>query len=335
MTDRDRGSSRRKEGGYTLLELLAVMMILSVLMGIGVGFLKAGGNPLDRAALQVRDLLRAARARARFLGASTRVTIRTTDPEEGSVSVRAFALVPVAEWNFETRGFGPRGEILAGRVEEGRGRFGNGLVLTGEGGKPGFFLPASEARTLDPRRGFSLQADWKPESVESCILFRLGRSLSLGVAPSGVLEAAVLLTGERGEPGRRVLLKGFRPVLPGAWTHLRLFSDGERLVLEKDGVEEAVADLGNEIWLDREGEFTISEPSDPANGIVDEVVYDAFTEIARVDLPPGLRIQAPESLVFAPDGRLDRRLHPDAPILLLTFEDQREEIRFDAGGMPR
>lgn len=103
-TSRQKPTERtgRSAPGFTLLELIIVMMILSTLFGVGVGAFRSLTNPDQQARQQIGDALHSARLFARSEGAAAQVLV---SPEQQTVSV--WGLRRIGDWHFETAdGFG-------------------------------------------------------------------------------------------------------------------------------------------------------------------------------------------------------------------------------------
>jgi len=117
----------RMERGYTLIELLTVLMILSIIFGYSASFVQrfGEGQNISVAASQVSSVVRAARNFSRSSGLASRVHV---DPDSGRVS--AFGFENVASWDFESLESVPDGSRLGASAAI-AGAFGENAEVTG------------------------------------------------------------------------------------------------------------------------------------------------------------------------------------------------------------
>ena len=339
--------------GYTLIEILVVILIISSIAGIGVGILTRGGPALDRAATLLRDHARFARSQARMYRAPSRLIITPTpgrkkaaastsdvEIEDPTYSVRVVALRSVAEWNFDhgkaggTRGIG--GDLVGGVIDSGD-RFGKGLFIPDDAPEaPGVRLDARTIPSFDLRRGFLVRCDVKLRQRGACNVVRLGETFELGVEAGGRLTGAATMSMGTAKGRRRVTVRGVRRVPLHRWFKIELACDGREIRLSLDFVLEAAEPAPEECWLDPRAVWTISDGGAPVPGAIDTVELFAFDQISAEELPQFVEVaQGPGILCFDRDGRVDRREHGGLPSYLLRLEEQEERIEFELGGLTR
>src|SRR5690606_28938207 len=102
--------------GFTLLELLAVMALLGILTGLGVGMLQRRGDDLEQALRLVRNQVRVAALTARTRRLPAEVVVKPAGPT-GLASVEARVLRPIGNWHMEETTRGDDDAGLESRVE--------------------------------------------------------------------------------------------------------------------------------------------------------------------------------------------------------------------------
>src|SRR5438132_13633192 len=119
-------STGRARAGMTLIELIAVVVIFSLLLGLSVYFLKNANRDLgvNASANTVQSVLRGAHQLARSNAAPAWVVLATKEN-----SVYLLAKETVGEWHLEdaTGAFGKAATITGGKVVP--GRVGTGILL--------------------------------------------------------------------------------------------------------------------------------------------------------------------------------------------------------------
>lgn len=336
--------------GFTLIELLIVLGLIAVLLGLGAGLLTRRSSDLELSTRTLRDLVRTARASARFYQSPARLVLepplRTTAPTQGASdelvrrTLRVLSVRPVSEWNFDLTGANGTGGILgtmgAAHIEEG-GRFGHALVPDPAGGQPGVFVRASEYSAFDLRLGFVVRCDLWLESRDASTILRLGPSFELAMNQQGFAEARVTFA-QAGQAGRTTRLRGLRPLPLRQWFRLQLGYDGKSLTLLRDGIEEDERPGDGLVWIAPEAEFWISAGDTPVPGRIDSVELFAYETVAEFELPEFIEFtQAPAALHFAPSGSLDPRHHDSPPLYALTLlgTELAAEVRVELGGLPQ
>ena len=160
--------------GFTLVELLVVISILSVLMGVGLGVV-GRLRPSERAIPGVlRARLAAARSQARSLGAPSWVRFQAgPDAAQETLFLESASWTPLVSFSFEE---GARGAFgLIGTMEGGKvvaeGRYGQGLAHE-KPGAPGLSLETAGREHLALERGFLVRVDVLPAERRAMVLVR-------------------------------------------------------------------------------------------------------------------------------------------------------------------
>lgn len=329
-----RARSERRNGwaGFTLLELLVVIALLTLLAGLGAGaYQMARRNySLSAAASHVEGLLQAARNTAVSGGMPVRVVV-----DAPARTFTAHALENLGEWSFESDR-GPLGDPV--RLEGARyvseGYIGRAVDL-GAGGyvdcgnssrydvRAGLHAearvyparPLSDPAPADPRRGS------RRTPTASTVLAK-GEAYSLGITPDGALEGRIGDYRVRTAP---------RVVLPGRWTRVTLRFDGEvslladgirRPALAADGETPGRSrrrDSPKSIPLD-DGPLTIGSPAHSFPGRIDEVRLRGLVEPLQYHLDPTFSVLGwKKEIHFDDRGHLDSRFH-ERPVRIVLHE---------------
>lgn len=334
---------RLRQGGYTLLELMVVIVLISGLAGIGLAMLTRTGNDLETATSLVRDFARLARSHARFYRAPARVVLDPPPKEKAAEdelrSIEVMALQPVVEWNFEggrasgSRGFG--GDLGGAVIDDG-GRFGMGLFPDADEGRSGLTLDVRTLAAFDLREGFLVRCDVKLDERAAGTVLRLGEAFELQIDLAGRARGEVTLARQAGQAGRRIVLQGARRIPLRTWVKLELSVDGQRARLLHDFLEEASEPVRELCYRDPEAQFVISDGGRPVRGAIDTVEVFAFQTVASQELPEFVEIPSgPPVLHFDAEGMIDRRAHSVLPVYRLVLEQSEEVVRFERGGLPR
>ncbi len=317
--------------GFTLLEMIAVLTIVAVLLGLGIGFLQRGSTDLDLARAILRDQIRLAQttARARTLPTEVRILPAANDDLRGHVQARV--LTPVGHWHCE-----PDERWLAAALQpaisgryEPAGRFGQALrpdpdrrqalLSVATGGKPLF----------DLAEGFALRLEVLPEQRHSATVARLGRAFVLALDNELVPELRCTLAGSGGRPGTTVAVKARIPLQLAQWTTLEAVHDGRTLALYIEGREAGSAAAAGRPYQANSDLFEVSTGDAAFAGVVDEIQLLAYELGPMQDLPPETTVDGPPRTVA-----FGRRGDLVAPVTFtLVVREERVRLTVGPGGI--
>ncbi len=336
-----RQSAKAPGSGFTLMEVLVVMTIISVVLGISAGMLARAGRAgvLDGAARVTRVALQRARALSRTEGILSRVTLTPFNEKTGRRANIAASWSRIAgSWHFDDTGpdLGLGGNqifarIVGGSPCDGRVRGGVRLVAAGRISAPSIL----EAPTHDPEHGFTIELDIKPDGAGRVVAFGGGTqsgvsSFAIHVDDDGSLSAFVTTQPE----GYVAKLKTSPGVIEmGEWARVGLFYDGVDVALTAHGVIEARVQEVRLVEVPPDGALTIGGFS----GIVDEVLYRTASEDEPFELEPGVdfKFTAPLTVRFDGEGRLNERFHRERVTIQLTHEAKTATVTVDLAGVIR
>lgn len=272
--------------GFTLLELLVVIGVISVLVGLGIGYL-GRSDPQAIAASILAGARREAQMTARAEGVPTEVQVRPGGGR-GPATVQARLLEPVVTFHFE-----PAQPVLderlrpelAGRDVE-SGRFGHARRPV-EGEKLPLLRWRVDPAVADLRDGFVLRVDLLLERRDACVVAELPPLLDVRLDEALRPRARVRL---RGDGGENVLaaVGGELPVPLARWTTLEFGCDGETAWLAVDGREDGRAPATGTPLVEPDAQFVLSPANAPVPGTVDELRWLVFAFAPPQDLPPEL-----------------------------------------------
>ncbi len=320
---------RRAGRGFTLVELVAVMAIVVLLLGIGVGLI-ARLRVADRAAIGiVQNVLRSARNWSVAREAPARVRI-----DVAGSTIQSFGMNVIGTWHFEDmpiRGaFGSEGLSLGGEIVA-DGFTGSALSFAGQPPRSRVDIPVQLDPAFDLSRGFSIACAVRLAGQGSGALLEIGESAGLAVNEDGGLRAwfAPVIVQEDGEArrGSRVSLStdgGF--LRPNRWSEIEFQYDRVNMRVLVDGAVVAMLAESTPVWK-VEAPLSISPSNAAFPGAIDALVVSAVASEERRALPKSVEFaaDAPREIVFASGGGLDRVVHREPVKLNLKFEDGREE----------
>jgi prepilin-type N-terminal cleavage/methylation domain-containing protein len=242
-----------RRSGLTLLELLAVVVIFSLLLGFTVAILQGANQDLgvNASANHVVALLRAAHERARSESSPAWVLL---DPAENTV--RTLVKETVGEWHLEegegTGAFGRDARISGGTAVP--GRVGKGVLLGASGSISGGEVPVYE-----PGQGVSIELWYLRRSGRvRALLASVGNLVEIASEPDGRVSA---------KAGALSIGSGTNRVPLEAWCRLQFVHSGREARLSLNGREVA---RGAGV-LDWPGPLPFTVGGQGFAGIVDEI----------------------------------------------------------------
>lgn len=293
--------------GFTLLELLVVIGIISVLTGLSVGYL-GRIEPKELAASMVAGELRRAQLTARAEGVGTEVVVspgRTDEP----ATVRARLLEPVATFGFEP-GAPVLDEVLRpvlGGRDVSNGRFGHARAPLLDERNPLLRWPVTPA-VLNLRDGFLCRCDLWLERRAPATVLRLPPAVELTLDEDLRPRARFRLRALGTDGTTAATVVGGIGLPVGRWCTVDVACDGEQAWLTVDGREVARGPAEGMPMQEGEGSFEVSPNEAPLPGIVDEVRWFVFTWAPPQTLP---QVLVPKQTYrFAFDSRGDPVAEP-------------------------
>lgn len=294
----------RESKGFTLLELLAVIIIFSMMIGFSVYFLRGAGKDLgvDAAANQVAAQLSAAHQLSRSQNAPAAVIV---DAKANTIAM--LLRETVGEWHFEdpqSRGaFGKDCRIQGGSAVP--GKVGQGIRLTGSAS-----IQCMEVPVFAPDQGFALELWFKRQPGRG-----RGRLASIGTRIEVFCEPDGSFSARAG--GLQVSSGNARLPLE-AWCHVQLVHSGRdlRLILNRN----AFAPVPGRMEWGAAETLLVGDPKTGPSGVVDEVRLSLVLPRDTFTLPAEASFELPASaapateLVISFDS--EGRLEAPAPVKL-------------------
>lgn len=288
-----------RERGVTLIELLVVLMVISVLLGLGVGAFS--GLHLsyqgDAAIERVKSCLRRTRNFAVAEGTTARVTF---DKAAGTVTGAGLSCVALFHLEDDTGAYDRKLSLSGGSLVP-DGRYGSGLRLAagveaGTEGRPSDADPSGVAAEI-----------WvRPESASGGTLLSLGTSWRLSLGAGNILEAEC----DTAEGPISVAAPAASRLPIGRYSRVGFVYDRASLRLSIDGAEIASEPGTAPLRRDRSAPLRVGAAGEPFEGVVDEVKVHAVSGRETQKLPPDVAIaSAPPFIQFDATGKLDPRVH--------------------------
>lgn len=327
--------TRRREGGFTLMELMVTMAIAASLMGLGAGlFLSMGKRTAAENALaSVSSLVVGVRnASSRF------PAMLVVDPQAGTV--QGMSQEVRQELHFDPRAMpgsptpvvasgieGRDCDLVGNRVEPAAGRVGGALRL--EGGR----IDCGKYAAYDVTDGLTVELWMKLDALGSAELVTKGDALRVRLESGSNVTATVAVQDERGM--EKVSATAQVPgIVRGKWFGLRVAYDRTELSI--------ATDLGfGWVVRGRKAESRRLQPSpDDAlaiggiSGFLDDVRFAGVHAAQPITVPPGVKLVGDKPYVIHfTGGRLDPAVHLGVQRVAIESSGRRTTLEIAQNGM--
>jgi prepilin-type N-terminal cleavage/methylation domain-containing protein len=318
--------ARASLSGMTLLEVLAVIVIFSMLLGFSVLFFRNANRDLGVAASanSAISMIRGVRQRARGNAAPAWVVLSTKEN-----SVYALVKETVGEWHFEdavsTGAFGHNATLKGGILVP--GRVGQGVRLAG-----GQTIDCGTIPNQSPDQGLSIEF-WflRKTGGGQGVLCTIGKNVEITIDQAGAVTARV---------GGLVATSNGIGIPLDAWCYLQLIYPGReiRLLLNRNPV---YTQAGKTHWVS-DDHLVMGDSRSGQTIIVDELrvglilpqdtVYLASESV--FEFPPGFQVPPNGEVVIAFDGegRLDPAVHSKPVAFTIKSPTDRRDITVGLSG---
>ena len=324
--------ARRSKDGFTLIELVVVIVLLSGLMGMSIVLLTNAERDLGvrAAADQLMATLRSVREFARSEGVAAWVVLDKGDPP----AMYSLRRNTVGMWHFESRnGSSSPGafdqDALLTRVNSVQGRLGNAFAL-----RRNSTIRCGEIPIRVPGAGISVDF-WLyryPSSGEQTI-FSIGEDFVMQVVGEGRLRARI---GDLRLAASRGLIIPFE-----AWVQILFLYNGQEARLFANGVPVSTK-RGKAEWA-RNSPLVIGGKTRSVVGIIDEFRIGLILPGNRYELPGEVEFDFPKGTLrpnqaevwihFDSEGRLDSRRHGEPFAVKLKSKDEQTKVTVSLTGI--
>jgi prepilin-type N-terminal cleavage/methylation domain-containing protein len=276
-----------EDRGFTLLEMLVVIGVISVLLGLAVGFL-GRTDPQQVADSIIAGETRAAQMTARAEGLPTEVWIRP-GTDGGPASVQARLLQPILTFHLEP-GEGVLDESLRPTLRGDdviQGRFGHARRSRDGERAPLLSWPAVP-EVVDLRDGFVIRLDlWLDHRIAGTVL-RLQPAVDVDLDDAGRPRARFRLRTIGSESTSSAAVMSPLSLPLRKWCTLDIGCDGRWAWMTVDGRELGRAVAEGTMQQDPKGVLEVSPAEAPLRGVVDEIRLFVYAFSPPQYLPPEL-----------------------------------------------
>lgn len=277
---------RSRRSGMTLLELLTVIVILSLMLGLSVYFLKNANRDLgvNASANTVKSVLTGARQLARSNAAPAWVVLDTKQN-----ALYMLAKETVGEWHLEdaSGAFGRDATISGGVAVP--GRVGMGLRMGSSA-----TVQCGQIPVYTPDEGVAVELWYqRKQRASRGVLCTIGDQVEVASEADGRVTARV---------GSLNVNSGNVRVPLEAWCHLQVIYSGRdlRLSLNRAPVGSVA---GRGAWSPG-GVFTVGDSKQGVVGIVDEIRLSVIIPRDSLALSNETVFEFPAGVVVPPDGEV-------------------------------
>lgn len=326
------GSPSPPESGFTLLELLTVLTLVSVLMGIGVGAFKKISLGRRLAVAQVKDALRAARLFAIEQSSGARVDL---DPVANVVQSSGFQ--STGNWHLEDAssiGWPTLADRRGAATLIDDGAIGSAMLLPLDDNG---WLDLGRSPSFDAEQGLLAEAFVRvANDFEGGVLFSKGTGFKLALTPSRTVIASVRVHEGQvsgGDNNGLLHLETTDAVWPERWSRVTLMYDGYSLRLSIDGRERArhVNDERLDLRPDEDANLMVGGVAPFFVGGVDEIRLASVITVQAPPLPEGVSLTAQGTIWFDGRGRLDPNHHQRPVVITLSYDEDRRTREVEVG----
>lgn len=287
--------------GFTLLELLVVIGVLSVLTGLSLGYLRRTDPEVIASSILAGEN-RAAMMTARAEGVPTEVRVRPgRDGEQATVQSRLLQAVATCHFEPGEAWLDDSLRPTIGGEEVSNGRFGAARrVHTGD--RASVLQWQLATARIDVREGFVVRCDLWLEQRTSATILRVGDVVEFTLDEELRPKARLRLRSGAGEVSQ-VPLNGEVALPLRTWCTLDIASDGASAWISYDGIEVARSALSGVLQADPEHTLEVLPADRPLAGMVDEVRVFVYAFGVPQYLP--IELQPLQAYRFAYDARGD------------------------------
>ncbi len=305
--------------GFTLLEMLVVMVLLGLIMGIGVdGFdrMDPGYGGLQST---VSTFIESSRERARSSGKPVLLVVADATKDQGQ-RLQRFVFRSALEATFEPRFQKREGLQISGDAALGViGRYGAGADL-----ERGGVLTVHGRGLPHIQNGFSLEFDFLSRDGKGGQLLSWDGLLHVVQRKNGVLEVSIRARGSDEEMIQEVRLETLAAVVNlGSWQHFRLTADDGKASLVIDGREVAQSPMPS-MLAKPQSALRFGADRKGWSGVIDELNLWARVLELGPEMPTDVRLEIPTKKVYFNRFGL---LHPDhhvqsIPLRILALDEE-------------
>lgn len=325
-------SAASPEAGFTLLELLTVLTLVSILMGIGVGAFKKISLGRRLAVAQVKDALRAARLFAVEQSSVARVDL---DPVTNVIQSSGFQ--SVGNWHLEdpdSVGWPTLADRRGAATLIDDGAIGSAMLLPAD---ENGWLDLGRSPSFDAEQGVLAEVFVKvAHEFDGGVLISKGTGFQVSLTPMRTVTAAVRVhegAMSGGDKDGLLHLESQDAIWPERWSRVTLLYDGFTMRLSIDGRERAR--LTNQERLrprpDEEANLLVGGVAPFFVGGVDEIRLASVVTVQAPPLPDGVQLASKGTVWFDGRGRLDPNHHQRPVVVSLKYDDDRRTREVEVG----